>query len=210
MQHPTTDATKRAVIEVYLRGKSRDQIAADLRIGTGTVSTIISEWKTGLDYPIPEELHELALALQKLGISASRYAEGVRIASYLSMLGVHDEEFHHFISGIYDRCKKMDLQPDKIASLLKQLLDLSESVPLSQLPDYMEQQTSRKQKLEQEEADLELKILNAKIHLDIALDKESTTLAELNQFSSLKAEMKKNGVDMLDGHKFVAAVVGAR
>jgi len=84
MQHPTTDATKRAVIEVYLRGKSRDQIAADLRIGTGTVSTIISEWKTGLDYPIPEELHELALALQKLGISASRYAEGVRIASYLT------------------------------------------------------------------------------------------------------------------------------
>ena len=65
-------------------------------------------------------------------------------------------------------------------------------------------------KLEQEEADLELKILNAKIHLDIALDKEATTLAELNQFSSLKAEMKKNGVDMLDGHKFVAAVVGAR
>jgi len=130
MQHPTTDATKRAVIEVYLRGKSRDQIAADLRIGTGTVSTIISEWKTGLDYPIPEELHELALALQKLGISASRYAEGVRIASYLSMLGVHDEEFHHFISGIYDRCKKMDLQPDKIASLLKQLLtDVTNTMP---------------------------------------------------------------------------------
>jgi hypothetical protein len=38
----------------------------------------------------------------------------------------------------------MDLQPDKIASLLKRLLDLSGSVPLSQIPDYMEQQISRK------------------------------------------------------------------
>ncbi|MDP9288758.1 MAG: hypothetical protein M3P08_11250, partial [Thermoproteota archaeon] len=112
MQPPVSDATKRAVIEEYLRGKSRDQIAIDLRIGTGTVSKIISEWKTGLDYPIADELRELAIGLRKLGISASRYAEGARIASYLIKLGVNDEEFYHFVSQIYDRCKKMDLQPD--------------------------------------------------------------------------------------------------
>ena len=51
-------------------------------------------------------------------------------------LRVHDEEFHHFVSGTYDRCKKMDLQPDKVASFLKQLIDLSESVPLPQIPEY--------------------------------------------------------------------------
>jgi hypothetical protein len=144
MQPPKSDTTKRAVIEEYLRGKSRDQIATDLHVGTGTVSKIVSEWKTGLDYPIADELRELALGLLRLGISASRYAEGARIASYLIKFGVHDEQFHHFVSEIYNRCKEMDLQPDKIASLLKQLLDLSGSVPLSQIPDYMEQQISRK------------------------------------------------------------------
>ena len=164
MQPPVSDATKRAVIEEYLRGKKRDQIAIDLRVGTGTVSKIISEWKTGLNYPIADELRELALGLQKLGISASRYAEGARIASYLFKLGVNDEEFHHFVTEIYDRCKKMDLQPDKVASLLKQLLDLSESVPLPQIPEYIERQTSRKKKFEQEIEELEQKTLAASPH----------------------------------------------
>jgi hypothetical protein len=210
MQPPVSDGTKRAVIEEYLRGKSRDQIAIDLRVGTGTVSKIISEWKTGLNYPIADELRELALGLQKLGISASRYAEGARIASYLIKLGVNDEEFHHFVSEIYDRCKKMDLQPDKVASLLKQLLDLSESVPLQQIPQYIERQTSRKGKLKQETEELEQKILDARSRLDIALNEEATTRDELNQFSSFKAELKKNGVDMLDNPRFMRAVVGVR
>jgi len=210
MQPPVSDATKRAVVEEYLRGKNRDQIAIDLRVGTGTVSKIISEWKTGLNYPIADELRELALGLQKLGISASRYAEGARIASYLIKLGVNDEEFHHFVSEIYDRCKKMDLQPDKVASLLKQLLDLSESVPLQQIPEYIERQTSRKGKLKQESEELEQKILDARSRLDIALNEEATTRDELSQFSSFKAELKKNGVDMLDNPRFMRAVVGAR
>ena len=37
-----------AVIEEYLRSKNRDPIAMDLRLGSGTVSKIISEWKIGL------------------------------------------------------------------------------------------------------------------------------------------------------------------
>jgi hypothetical protein len=49
MQPPITDATKRAVIEEYLRGKTRDPIASDLHLGTKTVSKIIKEWKIGLD-----------------------------------------------------------------------------------------------------------------------------------------------------------------
>jgi hypothetical protein len=198
------------VIEEYLRGKNRDPIALDLRLGTGTVSKIISEWKSGLDYPLGEELRELVLGLRKLGIPASRYAEGARIASDLIKLGVHDEEFHHFVSGIYDCCKKMDLQPDKVAYLLKQLLDLSESVPLPQISEFLEQQMGRKRKLEQEIENLELKILDAKSRLDMVLNEEATTRDELNQFSSLKAVMLKNGVPMPDNSRFVGAVVGAR
>ena len=49
-------------------------------LGTGTVSKIISEWKSGLDYPLGEELREQVLGMRKLGIPASRYAEGARIA----------------------------------------------------------------------------------------------------------------------------------
>src|SRR5437588_9408384 len=147
MQPPITNETKRAVIEDYLRGKNRDPIAIELCLGTGTVSKIIREWKAGLDLPIADELRELVLGLRKLGVSASRYAEGARIASDLIRLGVDDEEFHQYVSEIYTGCKKMDLQPDKVAYLLKQLLDLTESVPLQQFTAYTEFKTSRVPKL---------------------------------------------------------------
>jgi hypothetical protein len=64
-----------AVTEEYLRSKNKDPIAFDLRVGSGTVSKIISEWKSGLYYPIGDELRELVPGLRKLGISASAYAE---------------------------------------------------------------------------------------------------------------------------------------
>jgi hypothetical protein len=210
MQPPISDTTKGAVIDEYLRGKNRDAIATDLRLGAGTVSKIISEWKVGLDYPIADELRELVIGLRKQGISASRYAEGARIASYLIKLGVRDEEFHQFISEIYDSCKKKDLQPDKVAYLLKQLLELSQSVPLAQIPEYIEQQRSQVQRLKEEIQKLELTISDKQTDLAVALDEEGTTLDELNQFSSLKALMKKHGLAMLDNSKFVGAVVGVK
>jgi hypothetical protein len=210
MQPPVTDSTKQAVIQEYLKGKNRDPIATDLVLGTGTVSKIISEWKSGLDYPIAEELRELAVGLRKMAIPASLYAEGARIASYLIKFGVDAEEFSHFISELYSRCKKLDIQPDRVAYLLKQMLDLSELVTLSQIPEYVEQQMSRLQKLKKEVEDLERKLSDTKIRLDIALNEEGTTRYELNQFSSFKAEMKNNGLDKLDNSKLVSAIVGAR
>ncbi len=62
-----------------MRGKNRFPISFDLRVDTGTVSKMTSEWKSGLEYPIANELRKLVLGLRKLGISASRYAEEARI-----------------------------------------------------------------------------------------------------------------------------------
>jgi hypothetical protein len=106
MQPYISDATKRAVIEEYVRGK-REPIASDLCLGTGSASKIIREWKIGLDYPDADELRELVLGLRKLGVSVSRYAEGARITLYMVKFGVNDEEFRQFVCGIYENCKKM-------------------------------------------------------------------------------------------------------
>jgi polyhydroxyalkanoate synthesis regulator phasin len=210
MQRPISDATKRAVIEEYLKGKNRDQIASDLGLATGTVSKIIKEWKTGLDYPDADELRELVLGLRKLGISASRYAQGARIASYLVEMGVDEEEFREFVSGIYDSCKKMDLQPDKFVYLLKLLHDIPESIPPKQFEEYIELQKSEIQRSKEELERLEQRILNQKSNLEIAINEEGTTMDELKQFSSFKEVMKNNGVTMTDNSRFVGAVVGTK
>jgi hypothetical protein len=210
MQRPIGYATKRAVIEEYLKGKNRDPIASDLGLATGTVSKIIKEWKTGLDYPNADELRELVLGLRKLGISASRYAQGARIASYLAEMGVDEEEFRQFVSVIYDSCKKMDLQPDKVVYLLKLLHDIPESIPPKQFEEYIELQKSQIQRSKEEIERLQETILNQKTNLEIAIKEEGTTVDELNQFSSFKEVMKNSGVTMTDNSRFVEAVVGTK
>jgi hypothetical protein len=210
MQPPIGDATKSEVIEEYLRGKNRDPIASDLRLGTGTVSKIIKEWKSGLDYPNADDLRELVVRLRKIGISASRYAEGARIASYLVKLGINDEDFSQFVSKIYDSCKKIDLQPDKVAYLLKLLHEIPESVPPEQFQEYIELQKTQIQMSKEEIERLQLKIRDEKRNLAVALEEQGTTLDETNQFCSFKVVMRNNGITLGDSLRFVEAVVGAK
>ncbi|MGC2571112.1 MAG: hypothetical protein WA364_06330, partial [Candidatus Nitrosopolaris sp.] len=198
------------VIEEYLKGKNRDAIASDLGLATGTVSKIIKEWKTGLDYPSANELRELVLALRKQGISASRYAQGARIASYLVEMGVDEDEIRQFVSGIYESCKKMALEPDKVGYLLKLLLDIPESVPPMQFEEYIELQKSQIYRSKKEIERLEQRIQNQKTDLETAIKEQDTTMDELKQISYFKEVMKNNGVTMTDNSRFVEAVIGAK
>jgi hypothetical protein len=59
MPAPIQDIIKKRVVQQWLGGEARDKIAADNKIGEGTVSGIVSEFKIGLDNV------ELALAAKK-------------------------------------------------------------------------------------------------------------------------------------------------
>ena len=70
---------KKQVITQYLNDVSRDRIAADNGIGTGTVSNIIDEWKKGLRDSDYESVRELAIHCKK---------EGVNIGDLMSVLRI--------------------------------------------------------------------------------------------------------------------------
>jgi hypothetical protein len=135
----SSQATKSAIIQGYLKGKPRDANSLDLGPGGGTVSKAIEEWKRGLDFPEVEELRELAVQIRKLGIPASRFAEWARLASILVNLGVGDEQFRDFVSKLYTKCQKIGFQPERVGSLLDQLSGVSEPVPLDQIPEYIKE-----------------------------------------------------------------------
>ena len=56
---------KQRVIAQYLQGISRDAIAADNGIGTGTVSNIIDEWKNRVQSSDYESIRELSVFCKK-------------------------------------------------------------------------------------------------------------------------------------------------
>jgi transposase len=61
MQAAIDTQVKRRVINQWVSGDSRDKIAADNKIGAGTVTNIMNEWKKGVEDSDYESIRELAV-----------------------------------------------------------------------------------------------------------------------------------------------------
>jgi transposase len=55
------EQTRKQVIHQWVSGDTRDKIAIDNEIGEGTVSSIVNDWKKGLDVSEYESVRELAV-----------------------------------------------------------------------------------------------------------------------------------------------------
>ena len=176
----------------------------------GSVTNIINDWRNDLTHPVADALRELGIMLRKSRITASQCALGFRLASIMKDLGVDEDSFRMFISEIYNQCMSIGLKPEFIAYNTKQILDLSGSIPLSQIPDYIQEKTNEKRKLEENITRLGDEELEAKASLHQALNEKKVSLAELEQFSDLKVELNKLGISLEDVQHFVRIIQGVR
>jgi hypothetical protein len=199
-----------AVIRDWLNGKPRDTIARDNSLSAGSVTNIINDWRNDLTHPVADALRELGIMLRKSRITASQCALGFRLASVMIDLGVDEDSFRAFISEIYNHCKNIGVQPEYIAYNTKQILDLSGSIPLSQLPDYIQEKTNERRKLEENITRLGDEELGAKASLHQALNEKKVSLDELEQFSDLKIELNKLRISLEDVQHFVRTILGVR
>src|SRR5215216_3545451 len=206
---------KSAVIQQWLQGKARDIIAVDTGLSAGAVTNIINQWRQGLGYPLADDLRELAVTFKKVGITATQSAVGFRLAMIMVKFGVNENEFEHFISQIYNNSKKLDLQPDKIAYYLDELLKLSKDIPFSQIPDYIKQKTNDKSKLEQDIEELQEKIkqleeekLAAEELYNTSLEEGSRRASILAWYLNLKTELDRHKIPLEDVSLFAKAVRG--
>jgi hypothetical protein len=62
MKIPIPDHIRSAVINSWMRGNSRDKIASEFHISTGSVSNIIEQWQNRIGVFDASELRELGLA----------------------------------------------------------------------------------------------------------------------------------------------------
>jgi predicted nucleic acid-binding Zn-ribbon protein len=207
--------TKSAVIQQWLQGSARDLIAVDTGLSAGAVTNIINQWRRGLSYPLADDLRELAVTFKKIGITATQCALGFRLATIMIKLGVNEQEFEYFISQIYNDSKNLDLQPDKIAYYLDELLKFSKDIPLSQIPDYIKQKTNEKSKLEKDIEELQEKIkqleqqkLASEELNNASLENGSRTASILAWYLKLKTELDRYKIPLEDVVLFAKAVRG--
>ena len=199
-----------SVIRDWLSGKPRDTIAHDNGVSSGAVSNIVNEWRDALAVSDADSLRELGIMFRKLGITAPQCAIGFRLANILKHLGVDEENFGNFVSQIYNQCTHIGPKPEYIANNIKQILDLSRSVPISEIPNYIQEKTNESQKLEEDIKKLEGQELDARVKLAEALDEKKVSLAELDQFYPLKVELDKLGIPVEDLRRTIGIIQGVQ
>src|SRR3954464_567906 len=212
------DNIKSLVIQQWLEGKPRNDIASDNGLSDGAVTNIVNEWKHNLGFSLADDLRELAVTMRRVGITASQCALGSRVAMIMLNMGVKEDDFESYILDIYNHCKNVGLSPENIASHFKELFELSTTnIPFSQIPNYIKQKTEEKEKLEKDIKKLKAQkeILNLQKSYsesvrDQALQDERITATELKWYSDLRAELRKYDIPVDDIPKFAKAVNGIR
>jgi hypothetical protein len=191
------EIVKRRVIEQWLNGESRDKIASDLQIGAGTVSGIVSDFKKNLQSSDIDSVRELAVEMKKQGFTLSDLAPHIRLHNFIRKSGAAEDRIESFITKVTSD----DLSPEKVIELVYQLYGLSkgESIPLDQVPTYINKKLEEKQKIDEQ-------IKEA----DATLQSKNVNIEAINEYIQLKEELSKDGLSTKDIHKFLNLLLAAK
>ncbi|HEX6294778.1 MAG TPA: helix-turn-helix domain-containing protein [Nitrososphaeraceae archaeon] len=210
---------KLAVIDEWLSGESRMDIARNHNIGNGTVYYIIQEWSNGIGAQQADRLREIAIKLKQNGLTVSDCAKGLRMLMMLKKYEIKDDEIEervtYFLKDIYTKCQEVGLTPQKIFDYIGDILKFSSEISISQIPLYIKKKIQEKEDLESAVQQLSKK---TKELTDIQEDKrqELTRLSKMEDrmtqtykiFTSVKFRLEQFGIKMDDMDRFVKSVVG--
>ena len=144
MRLPTPEHIKSAIIDAWMMGKTRDKIASEFNISTGSVSNIIEQWQDRIGVFDATNLRELALALKKTAISPVQCVDGLRITNITNQLGIDKDHLFDFLKKLYNECKEQRLPPADIARLVKVINDYPEINSLNEDTKNYQKKKARK------------------------------------------------------------------
>src|SRR5918994_1781193 len=149
---------KQQVINQWLLGMSRDQIAKYNDIGAGTVSSTIKYIKQK-DIPDVDLLREVAILLKKEELDLDVFACSIRIKKKMDEMGINEDHTESIIEKINIHCFKRGLTAEEFFNNVDKVCALSENLgmPVDQLPNYIIRQQLELQKVEEETEDAKLK-----------------------------------------------------
>jgi hypothetical protein len=178
------DQIRNQVIKEWLSGNTRNEIASKNKIGAGTVSNIINEWKKGVDNKEYESIRELAVFSKKKTMTLSDMAEHVRLNNYIQKSGADLEQIESFIANI-----AVSEEPQKLIDTANKIAQLStsESIPLDRMTDNIKQQKDEKQRLEKEIQEAEA-----------VLQSKNIDIQTLNNYKKLEEQLNSQHLSMAE------------
>jgi hypothetical protein len=202
MPPPIQEIIRRRVIEQWISGFPRDKIASDLQIGAGTVSSIVSDFKKNLQASDIDSTRELAIDARRQGLNLSELGSHFRLYNYFIKSGAAEDKIESFIARVHS----CNIPPERIIQCVNQLYEITrgQSIPLHELPGYIEKELVEKQKIDEEiqQADtilqsknVTLEAIDEHIKLNEELNKHDLSTHDIGKLLNLLSNAKKYGFD---------------
>jgi hypothetical protein len=125
------------VAQQWVMGVSRDIIAKDNQISTGTVSTIIHGFKD--DGFIFDPLREAALLLKKEGLDITLLPSSARLRRRLEERGLNEMQIDSLIEAIDVHCFRRGIAVEQFVDTIQEISALLDSleIPVNELPQFI-------------------------------------------------------------------------
>jgi hypothetical protein len=197
MPAPIDESIKRKVIQQWISGESRDTIAAENNVGTGTVSSIIANYKAGLETLDFDSIRQLSIEIRKQGLNWSDLASHFRLYNYFIKSGAAEEKIESFIDMVHST----DISPEKLIDLVNQLFNISKSecIPLDQVSGYIREKLEEKKKIEEELREV-----------DTLLQNKNVSIQAINEHNQLNEKLNERGLSTEDIEKLLNLIENAK
>jgi len=201
---------KSAIIDAWLMGKTRDNIASEFNISKGSVSNIKDQWENRIGLFEANNLRQLGLALKKTGISPVQCVHGLRIYNIIKQLGIDEDHLFDFLTKIYNGSKEQKLLPADVVRLVQEVNSSPEINSLKEIPKNIYKRRQEKVKLDAEIYYKKLEIQK----LDHEKERKRKEIQDLEDdlvasrkemqdekkdfllFQNVKVDLKKHGIDI--------------
>jgi hypothetical protein len=203
------------IVQYWLQGKTRDEIAQAFEVSQGTISNIWKKFRNKLGQYEAETLRELGKQLRRQNITAENCAKGFRISKIMEKLKIPEEEMEEFLTTIYEILQKKGINPETLRDAIIEFAQISDKLPFSELPSYLQKRNeeikekeNKKKQLEEEIQNLEKEKLAKEEEAKTAVREANTTLFHLNNYRETKVKLAKFGIIVEDTFKFTQCVEG--
>ncbi len=200
-----------AVVEKWMLGYLRSEIASECGISTGAVSSIVDAWKRSTGLEVASLIRDIGVTLRSLGISPSQCATGLRISKLIERMGLDESFVESFLSEIFPKFQELGVNPKYFTKYISGLISLLEggideqhgALSIQGIDSILEKRRLTKIELEEETKRLESKLLELRTetsfserNLEELTEKKRSLESDLNWKANIRAELEKHGLDV--------------
>src|SRR5829696_4566236 len=175
---------KEKVIRQWLDGLTRERIANEDDIGTGTVTSIIQEARKEEEYNDIDLLREVAVRLKEEGTGLPSLAFAIRLKRIMEENDINKDQIEPVIQDFATYCFRYKIPYDTISKIGREALYLEQKygVPIEKIPEYITQGKETIDRLGYERREILRQKKQAREELDAKLQKLDTIAHEFEKY----------------------------